>query len=97
MGYEHNYHIWNQFTLRVLNGQRDALRDHLQANKIGCDIYYPVTMDQQKCFADLPESARTGCVVSNQLAAEVLSIPIYPELGEAQRVEVVAAIASFVA
>jgi dTDP-4-amino-4,6-dideoxygalactose transaminase len=54
-------------------------------------------MDQQKCFADLPESARTGCVVSNQLAAEVLSIPIYPELVEAQRAEVVAAIASFVA
>ena len=95
VGYEHNDHIWNQFTLRVLNGKRDALRDHLQTAKIGCDIYYPVTMDQQKCFADLPESARTGCGVSNQLAAEVLSIPIYPELVEAQRAEVVAAIAGF--
>jgi dTDP-4-amino-4,6-dideoxygalactose transaminase len=96
-GYEHNSHIWNQFTLRVLNGKRDALRDHLQAAKIGCDIYYPVTLDQQKCFASLPEHARSGCPVSNQLAAEVLSIPVYPELEEAQRAEVVAAIRAFLA
>jgi len=96
-GYEHNFHIWNQFTLRVLNGKRDALRDHLQAAKIGCDVYYPVTLDQQKCFASLPEHARSGCPVSNQMAAEVLSIPVYPELEEAQRAEVVAAIRAFLA
>jgi dTDP-4-amino-4,6-dideoxygalactose transaminase len=48
----HNSHIWNQFTLRVLGGKRDSLRDHLVAKKIGCDIYYPVTLDQQQCFAE---------------------------------------------
>lgn len=95
VAYPHNTHIWNQFTLRVLgSGQRDALRDHLSQAKIGCEIYYPVTMDQQKCFADTPASSRTGCDVAHRLASEVISIPIYPELSPEQRTEVVAAIAA---
>jgi len=57
VGYEHDDHIWNQFTLRVLNGQRDALRDHLQANKIGCDIYYPVTMEPAEVLRPVCRSA----------------------------------------
>jgi len=92
VSYPNNTHIWNQFTLRVLDGQRDSLRDHLVAKKIGCDIYYPLTLDQQTCFANLPESSRSGCDVSHRVAGEVLSIPIYGELSEAQRNEVIAAI-----
>jgi dTDP-4-amino-4,6-dideoxygalactose transaminase len=87
-------HIWNQYTLRVLgSGQRDAWREQLAAKKIGCEVYYPVTLDQQECFAHLPESARSGCGVAHQLAVEVLSIPIYPELTTAQKDEVIGAIA----
>ena len=79
--YDHNEHIWNQFTLRVRGeGRRDALRQHLVDCGIGCEIYYPLTMDQQECFADLPESSRMGNGVAHQLASEVLSIPVYPEL-----------------
>lgn len=89
-------HIWNQYTLRVAGaGQRDALREHLVSRQIGCEIYYPVTMDQQTCFASLPASSRVGCEVSHRLANEVLSIPIYPELKLEQKEEVVAAIANF--
>lgn len=89
-------HIWNQYTLRVLGtGLRDALRDHLAARKIGCEIYYPLTLDRQQCFAYLPESSRCGCEISHQLAHEVLSLPVYPELMETQRAEVVTAIAEF--
>ncbi|MFZ4766305.1 MAG: DegT/DnrJ/EryC1/StrS family aminotransferase, partial [Roseimicrobium sp.] len=88
-------HIWNQYTLRVLHGRRDALRDHLASRHIGCDIYYPLTLDQQECFATLPESSRSGCRVAHQLAGEVLSIPVYAELTGSQREEVVAAISSF--
>lgn len=89
-------HIWNQYTLRVSGaGQREALRDHLAARQIGCEIYYPLTMDQQACFASLPASSKAGCEVSHQLAREVLSIPIYPELKLEQKEEVVAAIADF--
>ncbi|MDB6074531.1 MAG: Glutamine--scyllo-inositol transaminase, partial [Verrucomicrobiaceae bacterium] len=95
ISYEHNTHIWNQYTIRVLNGQRDALRDFLWSKKIGCEVYYPVTLDQQKCFANVPPHALQGCEVSHQLAAEVLSIPIYPELNETQKQEVVATIAEF--
>ena len=97
VSYAHNEHIWNQFTIRVLGGQRDALRDHLVAKKIGCDIYYPVTLDQQKCFADLPATSLSGCEISHRVAGEVLSIPIYGELSEAQRNEVIAAIAEWLA
>jgi dTDP-4-amino-4,6-dideoxygalactose transaminase len=92
---EGNQHIWNQFTLRVPGGRRDALKQHLLELKIGCEIYYPVTLDQQACFAHLPESSLRGCEVSHQLAEEVLSIPIYSELTEPQKTEVVAAIAAF--
>jgi dTDP-4-amino-4,6-dideoxygalactose transaminase len=92
VGYGHNGHIWNQYTLRVLGGQRDALREHLNSRKIGCEVYYPVTLDQQQCFADLPATSRQGCEISHRMAGEVISIPIYGELTEAQRLEVIAAI-----
>jgi len=96
VSYAHNDHIWNQFTLRVIGaGKRDSLRDHLVAQKVGCEVYYPVTLDQQQCFADLPAASRAGCEISHRLAGEVLSIPIYGELTEAQRLEVVAAIAGW--
>ncbi|MFK5920734.1 MAG: DegT/DnrJ/EryC1/StrS family aminotransferase [Verrucomicrobiota bacterium] len=92
-----NTHIWNQFTLRVIGeGQRDALRAHLTERGIGSEIYYPLTMDQQPCFQDLPASSLSGCEVSHQLSGEVLSIPVFPELSAEGRDEVVAAIGAFV-
>ena len=97
VGYEHNKHIWNQFTLRIIGeGKREAFKDFLAAKKIGCEVYYPVTMDQQKCFADTPEASRQGCGVAHRLAGEVVSIPIYPELSKAQKDEIIAAITEFV-
>lgn len=91
-----NTHIWNQFTLRVLGeGKRDALRNHLAAKKIGCDIYYPLTLDKQECFAALPKSSRRGCEVSHQLAKEVISIPVFPELTSTEREEVATTIKEF--
>jgi dTDP-4-amino-4,6-dideoxygalactose transaminase len=96
VAYAHNTHIWNQYTLRVIGAdRRDALREHLVANKIGCEVYYPVTLDQQNCFANLPPHALCGCEVSHRLASEVLSIPIYPELSDGQKDKVIAAIAEF--
>ena len=98
VAYAHNSHIWNQYTLRVLGeGQRDSLRDHLVKNSIGCEIYYPLTLDQQPCFADLPASSRSGCDVAHQMAHEVISLPIYGEMTDAQRDEVIAAIRSWLA
>jgi dTDP-4-amino-4,6-dideoxygalactose transaminase len=94
--YAYNDHIWNQYTLRVMGeGQRDALKAHLLENGIGCEVYYPLTMDQQECFASLPDASRSDCDVAHRLATEVLSIPIFAELSQAQLDEVITAIKSF--
>ncbi len=83
-------HIWNQFTLRVPgSGRRDALKEHLTAAGIGCEIYYPVPMHQQACFAHLP---KVSLPIAEQLAAEAISIPVFPELREDERDAVVGAI-----
>ncbi len=88
-------HIWNQYTLRILGtDHRDALKTHLTNLQIGSEIYYPVPLHQQECFAYL-QNKPEDFPVSNQLAQEVLSIPIFPELSEGQRNEVVAGIKSF--
>lgn len=90
----HNDHIWNQFTIRVPGeGRRDALRAHLQQRQIGCEIYYPVPLDRQECFAHLPSAG--SCPVAEALSREVLSIPIFPELTPEQRDEVVSTITEF--
>ncbi|NQT53231.1 DegT/DnrJ/EryC1/StrS family aminotransferase [bacterium] len=70
-------HVYNQYTLRVAN--RDAVMDHLKANGIGCAIYYPVPLHRQTCYADLGY-AEGSLPEAERAAAEVLSIPVYPEL-----------------
>ncbi len=93
--YPHNEHIWNQYTIRVLGpGRRDALKALLTERKIGSEIYYPVPMHRQECFADVP-SSRHPLPEAERLSAECLSIPIYPELSRSQQDEVVGAIAEF--
>lgn len=83
-------HIWNQYTLRVPGpGRRDALKQHLATAGIGCEIYYPVPMHQQACFAHLPP---VTLPVAEQLAVEAISIPVFPELTASERAEVVAAV-----
>ena len=86
-------HIWNQYTVRVVGeGRRDALRTELQNNGIGTEIYYPVPMHRQECFAYLePVQLPTA----ELLATECLSLPVYPELSRAQQDHVVSAIAAF--
>lgn len=94
---EDNEHIWNQYTLRIADGKRDALRDSLQSQGIGCEIYYPVPMHRQECFAHLVGKAKADFTVTEQLAGEVLSIPVYSELTCGQKDEVVSAIRAFFA
>lgn len=80
----HNTHIWNQFTLRVLHNKRDALKNFLSERQIASEIYYPIPLHQQACFNQLPPHSLTSLSVADQLAKEVLSIPIYPELSSDQ-------------
>ena len=87
-------HIWNQFTLRIPGrGRRDELRRQLTEKGIGTEIYYPIPMHLQECFAYC--KAQESCPNAALLANEALSIPIYPELTFPQLEEVVGAIRNF--
>jgi dTDP-4-amino-4,6-dideoxygalactose transaminase len=87
-----NESIYNQYTLRV--ERRDELKAHLNGLGIGCAIYYPVPLHLQPCFAYLGY-AEGAFPESERASREVLSLPVYPELTEAQRDDVVSAVRSF--
>lgn len=81
-------HVFNQFTTRVVGGQREKIMKSLKENQIGSAVYYPIPLHLQKCFAylgyqpgDLPEAERA--------CAEVMSLPIYTELPAAHLERVV--------
>ncbi len=85
-------HVYNQYVVRTRD--RDRLKQHLVDRKIGCEVYYPLPLHLQECFASLgygvgsfPESERA--------ANEVLALPIHPALTQDQLERVVSEIGSF--
>ena len=65
--------------MRIRRGSRDELRSHLAEEGIGSDIYYPIPLHLQECFADF--GYREGSLpVSEAAARESVSIPVYPEM-----------------
>jgi dTDP-4-amino-4,6-dideoxygalactose transaminase len=88
------YHIYNQYT--IATAKRDALRDYLKERQIGMEIYYPIPLHLQKCFADL--GGKPGDLPATERASEsVLSLPIFAEMTEAEQSEVIDTIKSFFA
>jgi len=88
------HHIYHQYVIRVASSQRDALRAHLAAEQLGTEVYYPLPLHRQDCFAQL--GYREGDFPhSERAAAESLALPIYAELAPPQQERVVAEIARF--
>jgi dTDP-4-amino-4,6-dideoxygalactose transaminase len=89
-----NESIVNQYTVRVREGRRDALKAWLGERGVGCGIYYPLSLHQQECFAYL--GYRAGQFPHSEAAClEVLSLPVYPELGESQTAYVADTVRAF--
>jgi dTDP-4-amino-4,6-dideoxygalactose transaminase len=75
-------HVWHHFVVRTT--ERDRLQTFLRANEIESDVYYPIPLHRQPCFAvreSLPEAERA--------ASEVLALPVHPQLSTEQRQHVI--------
>jgi dTDP-4-amino-4,6-dideoxygalactose transaminase len=89
---EGNYHVFNQYTLRV--SDRDGLKKHLDQAGIGNAIYYPVPLHMQECFAEL--GYRRGDLPQcEQAALEAISIPVFPELTKSEQDRVVECVRNY--
>lgn len=87
-----NFHVYNQYTVRV--SKRDELRAYLKEKGVGTEIYYPLPMHLQNCYQEL--GYRKGSFpLSERAAEEVLSLPIYAELTDAQLTYVIDMMADF--
>jgi dTDP-4-amino-4,6-dideoxygalactose transaminase len=84
-------HVWHHYVVRVGDGMRDRLRKHLAEREIETEVYYPTPLHLQPCFA--PLGYRPGQLPESERAcAEVLALPVHPNLSESQQDFVAASI-----
>lgn len=76
-------HVFHQYTLRIINADRDALMQHLLNKGIPCAIYYPIPLHSQKAYLD-SRYKEESFLVTNQLVKEVISLPMHTELDDEQ-------------
>ena len=76
-------HVFHQYTLRIINGDRDGLMQHLLDKGIPCAIYYPIPLHSQKAYLDA-RYKEENFPVTNLLAKQVISLPMHTELDDEQ-------------
>jgi len=76
-------HVFHQYTLRIIDADRDALMQHLQSKDIPCAIYYPIPLHSQKAYLD-KRYKEEDFPITNQLVKEVISLPMHTELEDEQ-------------
>ncbi|HOZ75964.1 MAG TPA: DegT/DnrJ/EryC1/StrS family aminotransferase [Flavobacterium sp.] len=76
-------HVFHQYTLRIIDADRDALMQHLLDKGIPCAIYYPIPLHSQKAYLD-PRYNEADFPITNQLVKEVISLPMHTELDDEQ-------------
>jgi dTDP-4-amino-4,6-dideoxygalactose transaminase len=89
---EYGKSVFHQFTIR--HPRRDALREHLAKHEVGTDLIYPVPLHLQKCYAPLGFE-RGSFPIAERAAETCVSLPIFPELTDAQVDHVISSINSF--
>ena len=87
-------HVFHQYTLQVVSGSREALKDHLNAAGVPAMIYYPVPLHQQKAYLD-PRYKDGDFPVSEKLCATVISLPMQTELDAEQIAHITSSVLSF--
>jgi Predicted pyridoxal phosphate-dependent enzyme apparently involved in regulation of cell wall biogenesis len=80
---ERDSHVFHQYTLRVLDADRDGLMQHLLDKGIPCAIYYPIPLHSQKAYLDV-RYKEEDFPITNQLVKEVISLPMHTELDDEQ-------------
>lgn len=95
IAYGREHHIYNQYTLTLPSTcDREALRAHLNERGIGHDVYYPMPLHEQECFQSL--GFHTGDFpISEASAQSTIALPIYPDLTEEMRNEVIESVQAF--
>ena len=78
-----NCHVFHQYTIRLIDGDRDALVTHLNSKGIPCGVYYPIPLHRQKAYKS-ERYNEADFKVTNQLSKEVFSLPMHTELEDDQ-------------
>jgi len=88
-----NDHVWHQYVIRIT--KRDAALELLRARDIECGVFYPLPLHRQECFAPYG-AAQHACPEADRASAEVLALPIFPEMTEEEQAYVIAAVVEHV-
>lgn len=88
-------HVFHQYTLRITNGQRDALVSRFAELQIPCGVYYPIPLHRQKAYLD-ERYREQDFPVTNQLVQEVIALPMHTELDDEQIGHITNAILNFI-